>query len=237
MLPLVLKNWSVDERAHLEKSRIEILRNGSRFGNFSSVCRVIFSVHHYFGAYFGALVGVKNVPKWACWKACSVYFLTPLKFLNLVLIFSSKSSFSQDCYMCVKKGAERPFLGVFWPFEDSYLAKISFPGTSSRDFPRWIQKCKPFLIWSSRILASRRWRKTLCFAQKIFMWPKIPQIPWNFGWRFSMECYDVRRKPQPRFKADLALLPPYPGPCTHISCPIMISHVSQQGKVLIGLFQ
>ena len=31
------KNRSVDERAHLEKSRTEISRNGSKFGNFSSV--------------------------------------------------------------------------------------------------------------------------------------------------------------------------------------------------------
>ena len=63
--------------------------------------------------HFGALEGVQNVLKWACWKSCLVYFLTQLEFLNLVLICPSKSSFSQDCFLCVKKVAERPFLGVF----------------------------------------------------------------------------------------------------------------------------
>ena len=42
------------------------------------------------------------------------------------------------------------------------------------------------------------------------MWSKLPQISWNLGWRFSMGCYDGPRKPQPRFKADLSLLPLLP---------------------------
>lgn len=53
-------------------------------------------------------------------------------------------------------------------------------------------------------------RKNLCFAQKLVMWPKFPQIPWNLGWRFSMGCYAMPKKPQPRFEADLALLPLLP---------------------------
>jgi len=39
------ENLNVDEQAHLEKSRIEISRNRSKFSNFSYVHRAIFSVH------------------------------------------------------------------------------------------------------------------------------------------------------------------------------------------------
>ena len=83
-----------------------------------ALCQYLFAPC-YFGACFGTLAGVQNVAKWACWKPCPVCFLTPLEFLNFVLIFPSKYPFSQDCFLCVKKVAERPFFGCFWPLGDS----------------------------------------------------------------------------------------------------------------------
>ena len=58
--------------------------------------------------------------------------------------------------VCQNRGKKVIFFGCFWPPKDSDLAQISCPSTSSRDFPLWIQKCKPFFIWSSRFLALRQ---------------------------------------------------------------------------------
>jgi len=46
------------------------------------------------------------------------------KFMNLVLICPSKSSFSQDCFLCVKIGVERSFLGVFDLLETQIMPKF-----------------------------------------------------------------------------------------------------------------
>ena len=51
--------------------------------------------------------------KRACWKDLFVYFHEQIKFLNLVSIFPSKSEFSQHCFLCGQKGAERAFFEVF----------------------------------------------------------------------------------------------------------------------------
>lgn len=133
------KNWSLDDQAHLEKSQTEISRNGSKMTLFplrvapNSLCIVPS------WSLFWALVCVENVSMLACWKSCPVYFPTQLEFLNLKLIFPSKTSFSQDCYLCFKKVAESPFLGVFWPLGGPDLFKISCPDTNSRDF-QWKSK-------------------------------------------------------------------------------------------------
>ena len=44
-----------------------------QFGSFFPCApRQIPCVSRHFRAYFGALSGVQNVPKWACWKSCPV---------------------------------------------------------------------------------------------------------------------------------------------------------------------
>lgn len=66
----LLKKWSVDERAHLEK-----VANGNfakrrwiwPFSLYAS--RPILYAPHQFGGYFEALVGVQNVTKCVFWKA------------------------------------------------------------------------------------------------------------------------------------------------------------------------
>ena len=90
-----------------------------------------------------------------------------MEFLNLASICLSKNEYSQHYFPCVKIRAIRSFFGCFWPPGDSDLAQISCPSTSSRDFPCWIQKCKPFLIWSSQFLASRHWEKNPVFCLNI----------------------------------------------------------------------
>ena len=117
-----------------------------QFGHFFPCApRQIPCASRHFGACFGALSGVQNVPKCTCWKAYPVYFPTQLEFLKLKLICPSKTSFSQDCFLCVQKVAERPFLGVFWPLGGPKRVKISFPDTSRHIFGCWIQICRPFL--------------------------------------------------------------------------------------------
>jgi len=45
---------------------------GANWQFFLYVPRQFLCALRHFGAYFGALAGVKNVLKWACWKACPV---------------------------------------------------------------------------------------------------------------------------------------------------------------------
>ena len=71
-----------------------------------------------FGADFEALPEVQVAPKCTCWKALPVYFPTQVEFLNLDVICHSKTSISQDFFLCVKIGAVRSFLECFWPPED-----------------------------------------------------------------------------------------------------------------------
>jgi len=70
----------------------------------------------YFGAVFEALAKVQIALRLACWKSLPVYFLTEVEFFNLVSIFPSKSAFSQDCFLCVQKGAVRSFFACFLTF-------------------------------------------------------------------------------------------------------------------------
>lgn len=108
-----------------------------------------------------------------------------------MLIGLSKYSFSQDCFLCVKKVAERSFLGVFWPLGSPTLVKISCPDTSIHIFLFWIQIFNPCLIWSSRILASRQWRGAqggiFCFVSKNLPVSKIFPIFLKFGLEFPYE--------------------------------------------------
>ena len=72
-------------------------------------------VSRQFGADFEGLPGGHIECMIACWKSLPVYFPTQVEFLNLVSIWPSKNEFSQHCFLCVQKGAERSFLGCFWP--------------------------------------------------------------------------------------------------------------------------
>ena len=74
--------------------------------------------------------------------------------------------------VCQKRGREVIFW-CFWPPGDSDLAQISCPSTSSCNFSCWIEKCKPFFIWSSRFLARRHREKKLVFCPKICHATKI----------------------------------------------------------------
>ena len=69
-----------------------------------------------FGANFEGLPGVQIEHGIARWKDLPVYFPTQLEFMNFVVICPSKNQISQHCFLCVQKGAERSFLGCFWPF-------------------------------------------------------------------------------------------------------------------------
>ena len=172
MPPLLPKNRSVDERAHLDKSRTEISRNRRKLAIFP-LCAAPFSL--CVTLLWGLFWGTCRCPKCAqvgLFKILSWLFSNTIKFLNLVLICPYTSPFSQDCFLCVKKVAERPFLGVFWPLGDPKLVKISCPDTNRRIFWCWIQIWKWFLDWSAIILASRQWRGTQgeisCFVLKKF---------------------------------------------------------------------
>lgn len=139
----------VNEQAHLEKI---VNRNFTEREWFwpLDLCaprQKLYALCH-FGAGFEAPSEVTIEPKCSCWKALPVCFPTQVEFLNLVPIFPSKNSISQDCFLCVKLGVERSFLGCFWPPEDSKLAQISWPCTKSHYFPWKIQNYKRFLIWS-----------------------------------------------------------------------------------------
>ena len=123
---------------------------GEKFGKKLCAPRQFLCASCHFETEFEALLEVQIEPKWTCWKVMPVYFPTQVEFLNLVPICPSKTSISQGCFLCVKLGTERSFLTCFWPPEDSKLAQISCPSTKSHDFPCWIQKCKPFVIWSSQ---------------------------------------------------------------------------------------
>ena len=74
----------------------------------------LYALRH-FEADFEGLPGVQIECRISRWKAIPVYFATQVEFMNLVAIFPSKNEFSQHCFLCVQKGAERSFLGCFWP--------------------------------------------------------------------------------------------------------------------------
>ena len=65
---------------------------------------------------FGALPGIQIELTIARWKYLDVYLPTQVEFSNLVSIFPSKSAFSQDCFLCVQKGAVRSFFACFFTF-------------------------------------------------------------------------------------------------------------------------
>ena len=67
----------------------------------------------HFGADFEALPEVQIESKIACWKDLPVYFPTLVEFLDLDVIFPSKTSISQDCFLCVKIRAVRSFFECF----------------------------------------------------------------------------------------------------------------------------
>ena len=60
-----------------------------------------------FGPTFGALFGIKIKLMIACWKALDVFYPTQVEFLNLELIFPSKTAFSHKYFLLVQKVAER----------------------------------------------------------------------------------------------------------------------------------
>ena len=73
----------------------------------------------HFEHVFEALNEVQIELMIARWKSLSVYYPTLVEFLDWDVIFPSKTSISQNWYLCVKKVAERPFLECFLPLRPS----------------------------------------------------------------------------------------------------------------------
>ena len=67
----------------------------------------------HFEPVFEALPEVQIELMIARWKALSIYYPTQVEFLDLDVIFPSKTSISQDWFLLVQKVAERPFLVCF----------------------------------------------------------------------------------------------------------------------------
>ena len=69
--------------------------------------------YHNFGDDFEALPEVQIELMIARWKSLDVYYPTQVEFLDLDVIFPSKTVISQEWFLLVKKVAERPFLKCF----------------------------------------------------------------------------------------------------------------------------
>ena len=151
MLPLVPKNWSVDDWAQLEKLQTKISRNGSKLAVFP-LCAAPISL--CVAPLWGLIWGT-----WRCQKCAQVGLLESMSCLisNPTGIFEfgahlplQISILSRLLFVCQKSGREAIF-ECFLTFRRPKSCQNFLP-TSSHDFPCWIQKCKPFLIWISRIL-------------------------------------------------------------------------------------
>ena len=108
-------------KLHHEKSRITSRRKNRRIAELNSEKQAkilyaprqnLYALRH-FGADFEALPKVQIEPKIGNWKSLPVYFPTQVEFLNLDVIFPSKTSIYQDCFLCVKIGAVRSFFECF----------------------------------------------------------------------------------------------------------------------------
>ena len=67
----------------------------------------------HFEPSFGGLHEVQIELMIALWKALSVCYPTQVEFLDLDVIFPSKTAISQAWFLLVQKVAERPFLECF----------------------------------------------------------------------------------------------------------------------------
>lgn len=105
-----MKEWNWWKLAEIPSWKVKtVLRNPVRRAPEPYALRA-------FPPVFGALPGIQIELMIARWKGMDVYFPTQVEFSNLVSIFPSKSAFSQDCFLCVQKGAVRSFFTCFLTF-------------------------------------------------------------------------------------------------------------------------